>query len=88
MQKDHVRKFQLNDAWLPALALCEISFIISLTSSDDAISQKAATGLGLIARAESRRDAPTNPGISDAERARRSPVYVQIGDRSVKFIGK
>lgn len=83
----HVKQFQFHETWMHALALCEISFILCLTASDDSVSQKAAEGLALIVRAESRRGAPKNPGISDAERARKSPVYSQMGDGSVKFIG-
>ena len=66
----------------------EISFLVSLASSNNTISQLAAKGLRLISHAEHQLDAPPNPTISNEDRAQRNPIYEQLGDPRVTVVGR
>ena len=65
----------------------EISFLVALTSADNYISQMAAKGLRLIVQTEYL-DAPSNPTISDEDRAQRHAIYEELGDPRVAMVGK
>lgn len=73
---------------MPAFALAEIAFLVSLTSADKGVSQLAAQGLRHIAKAEQQPGSPNNPGVTMEERSRRHSIYEQIGDPNVIVVGK
>ncbi|KAF9238786.1 hypothetical protein BU15DRAFT_88233 [Melanogaster broomeanus] len=87
-QGDHARGLQLSPSRVPAFALSEISFLVSLTSVNSGVSQLAAQGLRLIAQAERHPDAPVNTGLAEEERSKRNPIYEQLGDPSVVVVGR
>jgi hypothetical protein len=78
----------LDPSRLSAFMLAEVSFLVALTSTDNAISELAAKGLRLISHAERMSGAPVNPYISDEDRSKRNPIYEQLGDPSVTIAGK
>ena len=79
---------QSNPRRTPAFVVMEISFLVALASSNNAISHLAAKGLRLISHAEHQPDAPPNPTINDTDRAQRNPIYEQLGDPRVTVVGK
>jgi len=81
------KEIVLSAARVPAFALAEISFLISLPSADTTVSQTAAQGLRLIAHAERQPSAPLRPNINDEELSKRNPIYEQLGDPNVTIIG-
>ena len=83
-----MKSVQADPGRTPAFVVMEISFLVALTSSDNAISQLAAKGLRLISQAEQQSDAPPNPTITDEDRAQRNPIYEQLGDPRVTVIGR
>ncbi|KIJ20411.1 hypothetical protein PAXINDRAFT_166473 [Paxillus involutus ATCC 200175] len=85
---DHARDLQFSSDRIPAFALSEISFLVSLTSVNSDVSQLAAQGLRLIAQAERHPDAPVNMGLTEEERSKRNPIYEQLGDPSVVIVGR
>ncbi|KAF8450670.1 hypothetical protein L210DRAFT_3520995 [Boletus edulis BED1] len=87
-QGDHAKRLQFNPDRVPAFALSEISFLVSLTSVNSEVSQLAAQGLRLIAQAERHPDAPVNMGLTEEERSKRNPIYEQLGDPSVIVVGR
>lgn len=87
VQAPHIHRIQTSPERVPAFAMAEIAFLVSLTSSDKGVSQLAAQGLRSIARAE-QSGGPTNAGISDEERSRRHPIYEEIGDPSVIVVSE
>ncbi|KAF8559154.1 hypothetical protein OG21DRAFT_1570167 [Imleria badia] len=87
-QGDHAKRLQFNPDRVPAFALSEISFLVSLTSVNSEVSQLAAQGLRLIAQAERHPDAPVNMGLTEEERSKRNPIYEQLGDPSVVVVGR
>ncbi|KAG8218508.1 hypothetical protein J3R82DRAFT_4145 [Butyriboletus roseoflavus] len=87
-QGDHANRLQFNPDRVPAFALSEISFLVSLTSVNSEVSQLAAQGLRLIAQAERHPDAPVNMGLTEEERSKRNPIYEQLGDPSVVVVGR
>ncbi|KAI9574812.1 hypothetical protein HD554DRAFT_2201766 [Boletus coccyginus] len=87
-QGDHAKWLQFNPDRVPAFALGEISFLVSLTSVNSEVSQLAAHGLRLIAQAERHPDAPVNMGLTEEERSKRNPIYEQLGDPSVVVVGR
>ncbi|KAL0949203.1 hypothetical protein HGRIS_009281 [Hohenbuehelia grisea] len=84
----HIKEIQLTPNRLPAFALAEIVFLISLASADMTISQMAARGLRQLTQAESQPDAPVSPIWTDEARANRDSVYEQLGDPTVIVIGR
>ncbi|KAF9226729.1 hypothetical protein BS17DRAFT_500836 [Gyrodon lividus] len=85
---DHARGLQFSADRVPAFALSEISFLVSLTSVNSDVSQLAAQGLRLIAQAERHPDAPANMGLTEEEKSKRNPIYEQLGDPSVVIVGR
>ncbi|KAI6152285.1 hypothetical protein BKA82DRAFT_4387651 [Pisolithus tinctorius] len=85
---DRAAKVQFSAKRLPAFALTEIAFLVSLTSANSEVSQLAAQGLRSIAQAERHPKAPINTGLTEEERSKRNPIYEQLGDPSVVIVGR
>ncbi|KAG0709913.1 hypothetical protein DFH29DRAFT_1012634 [Suillus ampliporus] len=85
---NHARGVQFSEARVPAFAISEIAFLVSLTSVSSDVSQLAAQGLRLIAQAERQPGAPVNHGLTEEERSKRNPIYEQLGDPSVIIVGR
>ncbi|KAG6336483.1 hypothetical protein ID866_2597 [Astraeus odoratus] len=87
-EDDRAAKVQLSPKRVPAFALAEIAFLVSLTSVNSEVSQIAAQALRTIAQAERHPQAPINLGLTEEERSKRNPIYEQLGDPSVVFVGR
>lgn len=87
LQDNHAHGMQFDKDRVPAFAMCEIAFLVSLTSVSSDVSQLAAQGLRLIAQAERQPGAPVNHGLTEEERSKRNPIYEQLGDPSVIIVG-
>ncbi|CCM02314.1 uncharacterized protein FIBRA_04405 [Fibroporia radiculosa] len=85
---EQTKKIHLAKERLPAFAIAEIAFLVSLTSADTSVTLTAAHCLRLLAQAETAPDAPVASEISDDERVKRYPVYEQLGDPKVMVIGR
>lgn len=84
---EHVKQIQLDPGRLPAFALAEIAFLVSLTSADSNVSHLAAKGLRLLSHAERQPGAPLNTSIHEEDRLKRNPIYEQLGDPNVMVVG-
>ncbi|KAL4081516.1 hypothetical protein V8B97DRAFT_1923406 [Scleroderma yunnanense] len=87
-EDDRAAKVQFSSMRVPAFALAEITFLVSLTSVNSEVSQLAAQGLRSIAQAERHPNAPINTGLTEEERSKRNPIYEQLGDPSVVIVGR
>ncbi|KAG2060194.1 hypothetical protein BDR06DRAFT_948277 [Suillus hirtellus] len=87
-EDNHAHGMQFDKDRVPAFAMCEIAFLVSLTSVSSDVSQLAAQGLRLIAQAERQPGAPVNHGLTEEERSKRNPIYEQLGDPSVIIVGR
>jgi neurofibromin 1 len=87
-QIEHVKEIQLSSARIPAFALAEVAFLVSLTSADSGVSQSAAKGLRLLAQMERQPGAPVNPSGNEEDRSKRYPIYEQLGDPKVMIVGE
>ncbi|KAG1752509.1 uncharacterized protein EDB91DRAFT_1102988 [Suillus paluster] len=85
---NHAHGVQFSEERVPAFAMSEIAFLVSLTSVNSDVSQLAAQGLRLIAQAERQSEAPVNHGLTEEERSKRNPIYEQLGDPSVIIVGR
>jgi hypothetical protein len=83
-----VKSIQVDPGRTSAFVLTEIAFLVSLPSADNVISQSAAKGLRMICRAELQPDAPPNHTITDEDRAKRNPIYEQLGDPRIAVVGR
>lgn len=86
--KQTTKAVRLAPARVPALALAEIAFLISLTSADTGVAQLAARCLRLMTLAERQHGEPENTIHTDEELSKRNPIYEQLGDPNVAIIGK
>jgi hypothetical protein len=84
----HIKDFQLDPLRIPAFAMSEIAFMISLTSSDTSVCHSAAQGLRTLAQAERHAGAPIDPNISEEDRSKRNPIFEQLGDPTVAVVGR
>ncbi|OBZ70421.1 Neurofibromin [Grifola frondosa] len=73
---------------VPAFALAEIAFLVSLASADCVVSLTACNCLRMIAMAERQPGAPVMAALSEDERTKRHPIYEQLGDPKVTVIGR
>ncbi|KAI6130277.1 hypothetical protein EDD16DRAFT_1541379 [Pisolithus croceorrhizus] len=87
-ENDRAAKVQFSTKRLPAFALTEIAFLVSLTSANSEVSQLAAQGLRSIAQAERHPKAPINTGLTEEERSKRNPIYEQLGDPGVVIVAR
>ena len=85
--QEKVRPIQLTPERVGAFAIAEIAFMVSLTSADRTVSATSAQCLRLIAGAERQRGSPPAHLISEEEKARRYPVYEQLGDPKALVLG-
>ncbi|EIN11059.1 hypothetical protein PUNSTDRAFT_51619 [Punctularia strigosozonata HHB-11173 SS5] len=85
---EHGRQIQFSPERIPAFAIAEIALLVSLTSADANVSSTAASGLRLLAQAESQQDAPLNDAMSPEERSKRFPIYAQLGDPRQIIVGR
>jgi neurofibromin 1 len=67
--------------------MAEIAFTVTLTSSDNAISQLASKGLRHLAVIQRQADAPKIDFISAEDYGKRARVYDQLGDPKVTVVG-
>lgn len=82
-----MRAIQLTPERVPAFAIAEIAFLVTLTSAERTASATAAQCLRLLAGAERQKgNAPTHL-ISEEERSKRYPVYEQLGDPKALVLG-
>ncbi|KAL5507799.1 IRA2 [Sanghuangporus vaninii] len=72
---------------LPEIIVAEVAFLVTLTSTDTAVSTIAAKGLREIAIAECLPNSRRLFEESD-EAAKRYPLYEQLGDPSVLIVGR
>ena len=61
--------------------------MVTLTSADRIVSATAAQCLRLIAGAERQKGSPPPALISEEEKAKRYPVYEQLGDARALILG-
>lgn len=85
---DKVLHIQLTPERVPAFAIAEIAFMVTLTSAERHTSAMAATCLRLIAGAERQRGNPPQHVGSEEEKARRYPVFEQLGDPKWMLLGR
>ncbi|TFK43927.1 hypothetical protein BDQ12DRAFT_702865 [Crucibulum laeve] len=85
---EHVKRMQYDSDRIPAFAMIEIAFLVSLTSADSNVSQLAARGLRFLAHAERHPDAPVNTYVTDEEKSKRNPIYEQLGDPRIVVVGR
>jgi hypothetical protein len=83
---NHAHGVQVCEARVPAFAISDVAFLVSLTSVSSDASQLAAQGLRLIAQAERQPGALVNHGLTE-ERSKRNPIYEQFGDLRVVIVG-
>lgn len=87
-QGQHVQNLQLDADRVPAFVLAEIAFTVTLTSSNNTISQMAAKGLRHLAMIQRQPDAPKIGFISPEDYAKRARVFSQLGDPKVTVVGE
>ncbi|TDL29911.1 hypothetical protein BD410DRAFT_780416, partial [Rickenella mellea] len=85
---DNRNSWRLAPDRIPAVAVAELAFLVSLTSADNGVSTMATKGLRGIAILERHPNAPINPGLSEEERLMRHPIYEQLGDPKVMAVGR
>ena len=73
---------------MTAFTILEIACLVSLTSLNVNVSLTAAHCLRLIAEVERFPDVPLNQRMSEEDRAKRYPIYDQIGDPKVPVLGR
>ena len=86
--QEKVRAIQLTPERVPAFAIAEIAFMVTLTSAERIASATAAQCLRLIAGAERQKGNAPAHLISEEEKARRYPVYEQLGDPKAMVLGE
>lgn len=84
---EKVRAIQLTPERVPAFAIAEIAFMVTLTSAERHASAMAATCLRLIAGAERQKGNPPPHLTSEEEKAKRYPVFEQLGDPKSLVLG-
>jgi len=88
IQGQHVQNIQLDADRVPAFVLAEIALTVTLTSSNNTISQMAAKGLRHLAIMQRQPDAPKIEFISPEDYAKRARVFSQLGDPKVTVVGE
>lgn len=88
IEGQHVKDIQLDADRVPAFVMAEIAFTVTLTSSNNVISQLAAKGLRHLAIAQRQPDAPRIDFISAEDYAKRARVFDQLGDPKVTVVGR
>ena len=73
---------------MTAFTILEIACLVSLTSLNINVSLTAAHCLRLIAEVERFPNVPLNEKMSEEDRAKRYPIYDQIGDPKVPVVGR
>ena len=73
---------------MTAFTILEIACLVSLTSLNINVSLTAAHCLRLIAEVERFPNVPLNEKMSEEDRAKRYPIYDQIGDPNVPVVGR
>ncbi|KAI0686496.1 hypothetical protein BC835DRAFT_1523052 [Cytidiella melzeri] len=86
--QEKIRFMQLTPERVAAFAIAEIGFLVALTSADRSVSATAAQCLRLIAGGERQKGSPPAQVISEEEKARRYPVYEQLGDSKALILGR
>ena len=86
--QEKVRPIQLTPERVPAFAIAEIAFMVTLTSAERAASATAAQCLRLIAGAERQKGNAPAHLITEEEKAKRYPVYEQLGDPKALVLGR
>ena len=84
---ERVRQIQLTPERVPAFAIAEIACMVTLTSAERQTSAMAATCLRLIAGAERQKGGAPQHLTSEEEKARRYPVFEQLGDPKSFVLG-
>ncbi|PPQ78909.1 hypothetical protein CVT25_002369 [Psilocybe cyanescens] len=84
----HTTDVQPDPKRIPAFALAEMAFLVSLTSADNDISQLAAKGLRLLSYAERLPGAPVNTSMTEEDRSKRNLIYEQLGDPRITVAGR
>lgn len=84
---EKVRVIQLTPERVPAFAIAEIAFMVTLTSAERHASAMAATCLRLIAGAERQKGNAPPHLTSEEEKAKRYPVFEQLGDPRSIILG-
>ncbi|KAF7302288.1 Ras-GAP domain-containing protein [Mycena indigotica] len=85
---EHSQAVRNHEDRAPALALVEISLLVTLTTESMPIAQMAAKGLRTLAKLEARPDAPPPPVLDDDLISKRHLVYEQLGDPRVVVVGR
>jgi hypothetical protein len=86
-QSSLVRDIQAEPLRVPAFALAEIAFLISLTSADNHVSYLASKALRNMVIAEEQSHAPLNKLLVEEDRAKRNRMYEQLGDPKILIVG-
>jgi neurofibromin 1 len=68
--------------------VAEIAFTVTLTSSNNTISQMAAKGLRNLAIVQRHPDAPQMDFISNEDYGKRAHVHDHLGDPKVTVVGE
>ncbi|KAI0340881.1 hypothetical protein BDW22DRAFT_1485833 [Trametopsis cervina] len=85
---EKVRTIQLTPERVAAFAIAEIAFMVTLTSADRLVSATASSCLRLIAGAERQKGPAPSHLITEEEKAKRYPVYEQLGDSRALVLGR
>ncbi|KXN84411.1 Neurofibromin, partial [Leucoagaricus sp. SymC.cos] len=88
LEGQHVKEIQLDTDRLPAFIMFEIAFTVTLTSSNNTISQMAAKGLRNLANILRQPDAPMVELVEMEDWLKRARVYEQLGDPKVAVVGR
>lgn len=73
---------------MTAFLVLEIACLVSLTSLNINVSLTAAHCLRLISEVERFPDVPLNGNMTEEDRAKRYPIYDQLGDPKVPVVGR
>ncbi len=83
-----MKEIQLDADRVPAFVMAEVAFTVTLTSSNNTISQMAAKGLRNLAIIQRQPGAPQIDFLSAEDYAKRARVYDQLGDPKVTVVGE
>ncbi|EKM59988.1 uncharacterized protein PHACADRAFT_115378 [Phanerochaete carnosa HHB-10118-sp] len=85
---EKVRHIQLTPERVPAFAIAEIAFMVTLTSAERQTSWMAAQCLRIIAGAERQKGGAPPHFTTEEEKVKRYPVFEQLGDPKAQPLGR
>lgn len=84
---EKVRPIQLTPERVPAFAIAEVAFMVTLTSAERQTSWMASQCLRIIAGAERQQGGAPPHHATEEEKVKRYPVFEQLGDPKAQPLG-